>query len=97
MSFFMQTTSESLYLHKTLTTVTIMGKIRADFKGNSCGKNMEAVDAWKKRVYHLVHIHVRAPENGGITNGNTAEAGSGLRHSRLIRFCLRRNTGGETC
>lgn len=40
MSFFMQTTSESLYLHKTLTTVTIMGKIRADFKENSCGKNM---------------------------------------------------------
>ena len=33
----------------------------------------------------------------GITNGNTAEAGSGLCHSRLIRFCLRRNTGGETC
>ena len=32
MSFFMQTTSESLYLHKTLTTVTIMGKIRADFR-----------------------------------------------------------------
>ena len=50
---------------------------------------VEAVDAWKKRVYHLVHIHVRAPENGGITNGNTAEAGSGLRHrgrmSALVR------------
>ena len=25
---------------------------------------MEAVDAWKKRVYHLMHIHVRAPEMG---------------------------------
>ena len=91
----------------------LRGQRVKDFRENSCGKNMcpcrkgwiktlktivvEAVDAWKKRVYHLVHIHVRAPENGGITNGNTAEAGSGLRHSRLIRFCLRRNTGGETC
>ena len=25
---------------------------------------MEAVDAWKKRDYHLVHIHVRAPGTG---------------------------------
>lgn len=94
MSFFTRTTSQRFqgkFVWKK--HVTVQERMDKNFEIIV----VEAVDAWKKRVYHLVHIHVRAPENGGITNGNTAEAGSGLRHSRLIRFCLRRNTGGETC
>ena len=66
-------------------------------------KNFENKSLWKRLTHgkkgfiNLVHIHVRAPENGGITKWKYSRGRKRITHSRLIRFCLRRNTGGETC
>lgn len=61
MSFFMRTTSQRFqgkFVWKK--HVTVQERMDKTLKIIA----MEAVDAWKKRVYHLVHIHVRAPGTG---------------------------------